>query len=136
MGLLHSAQAQAQPSSTPSKPSYSAAVSTPSESTGANGLHDLLNSAAAAASEQVAAAAGGGGGSGTTVTPLALSKEALREVMMDMLQEPAFMDELHARFIARLQEVRGTAPPAGGGPPHSAKKRKPRGGKKKGGGAQ
>jgi hypothetical protein len=67
---------------------------------------------------------------------LALSKEALRGVLMDMLLEDDFIDELHARFIGRLHQQRSAGTPvedeAGdqGQQPTSSKKRKPR--KKKG----
>jgi len=141
MGLLQSAEAYSTPSATPTKPSYSAAVTAPGGNTG---LQDLLNSAAAAASERVTPSTTpssstspqqGPTPSSREVTPLALSKEALKAVMMDMLEEPAFIDELHARFISHLHQQRGppSAAAAGGqqaSQAQSAKKRKPRGKKK------
>ena len=45
-------------------------------------------------------------------TPLALSKAALRDVLVGMLDEPDFLHELHSRFIAALQAGGLPATPA------------------------
>ena len=145
MGLLHGAGSHtAAPAATPTRdaqaihPSYSAAL-TPGMS---GELRDLLSTAAAAAAHQGASRAASPQQQGSSiaaqnsVTALALSKEALRGVLMDMLLEDDFIDELHARFIGRLHQQRSAGTPveddAGdqGQQPTSSKKRKPR--KKKG----